>query len=468
MKIYDLNSTERRQYFNDSDIFNIRPLKTPDKYKCSESNLLSTLKRSNYNALSTDNFELGKNNKERYYKNKIDHINECLRSITPTPNLKNKNQAYKRTKQLKKDNKKLQLNKSYDYNFEETNKVYKNISLNGKRGNLILGNDPTDFSSEYNSMLDYAKQVLLRKKERKNKLSNLNKSVDIPRKFKWLKRKNFNKRHAMKQMYTKNTTNFDINKSTDNINLNKKNNIYSNHNLDYYKSNIFFDKEKEKSNEELEKISNEYKIQRHKEKIRNIEKEKEKEHYIIKRRKTNFLYEDENKKKSGKSIDFEEYKKFYRNGSFINQYSNFKPEKELKIKSFDDEFTENNKKLYSGISETERNTDKFVILDINNHKFDEKEIKNLFLKNGMHVYGEKIFSNYIDNGKKGKFVFNIRKDLNDKDYNRKLKVVQKILMKKQGLVFNLDDRKSIYNKRMRSDISPTITTSNQKGKKYKK
>ena len=105
----------------------------------------------------------------------------------------------------------------------------------------------------------------------------------------------------------------------------------------------------------------------------------------------------------------------------------------------------------------ERNTDKYVVLDISkNDKFDSLEIKNLFSKNGIHMFGEQTFNSYIENGKKGKFVFNIRKDLKDKDYNAKLKKVQNILMKKQGIVFNLDNRKINYNKKIRNDITPTF------------
>ena len=72
------------------------------------------------------------------------------------------------------------------------------------------------------------------------------------------------------------------------------------------------------------------------------------------------------------------------------------------------------------------------------------------------MFGALTFSSYIENGKKGKFVFNIRKDLKDKDFNNKLKKVQNILMKKQGIIFNIDNRKLNYNKKIRTDITPTL------------
>ena len=74
-----------------------------------------------------------------------------------------KYQRYKTTQNLKNDSKKLQFDKSYEYNYDENNNVYKTISLQGKKGYLILGNEPTNFSSEYNSMQDFAKKVMLKK-----------------------------------------------------------------------------------------------------------------------------------------------------------------------------------------------------------------------------------------------------------------------------------------------------------------
>ena len=458
MKINDLDPVERSHYYNDSDIFNAKPPKTPERFKYKKYLPITALKISNYKTISNNNIPIQTFNNERYYNNKKDHINDCLRSKTPFPYFKTKYDRYKTTQNLKNASKKLQLDKSYEYNFEDNNNIYKSITLQGKKGNLNLGNDPTNFSSEYNSMQDYARRIMLKKRINKEKMlaDKLNKSVDISDRFMPLKRKNYNKKNAMKEMYIKNTTDVDLNKSTDNINLIRRNNIKSNNiNFNYYKSNIFFDKEKEKTNEELDKIENENKILKHKEKLRNLEIEKEKfYHPNVKKRKNNFLYDDLNEIKQG---DAEEYKKFNRDGNFPLQYANYKPKKEFKLKSLDDEYNAKNRRLYYGLTEMERNTDKYVVLDISkNDKFDSLEIKNLFSKNGIHMFGEQTFNSYIENGKKGKFVFNIRKDLKDKDYNAKLKKVQNILMKKQGIVFNLDNRKINYNKKIRNDITPTF------------
>ena len=119
----------------------------------------------------------------------------------------------------------------------------------------------------------------------------------------------------------------------------------------------------------------------------------------------------------------------------------------------------NNKKLYYGLTEMERNTDKFIVMGISkNNKFDPREIKNLFAKNGIHMFGEQTYSSYIENGKKGKFVFNIRRDVKDQEYPEKMKKIQDILFKKQGITFNIDNRKMNYNKKRRNDISPYIPT----------
>ena len=127
------------------------------------------------------------------------------------------------------------------------------------------------------------------------------------------------------------------------------------------------------------------------------------------------------------------------------------------VSSIDDIYNSNNKKLYYGLTEMERNTDKFVVMGISkNNKFDPREIKNLFAKHGIHMFGEQTYSSFIENGKKGKFVFNIRRDVKDQEYPEKMKKIQDILFKKQGITFNVDNRKINYNKKRRHDITPYV------------
>ena len=454
MKTNDLNPKERRLYYNDSDIFNTRPPKTPERFKI--KNIISSklLTKNSYNNISTE-LPIHKNNQgnQSYnYYNQTDHVNDCMRSMTPIPSFMSKYKKYKTIGDLKKMSKKLQLDQSYEYNYNDNNNIYKNNINNAKKRNIILGNEPINYYSEYNHMQDYATKIMLKKTINNAKL--LNKSVDMPQKFIPLSKK-YNKRNTTKDMFIKNSINYDLNKSNDNINLNSNN-------INHYKSNIFFDKEKDEINEELDKIENDKIIQRKKEQLRNKEREKEKEKYydtFVRKRKTNFLYEDLNIKKNG---NLEENRKFNRDGNYPLQYANYKTQKEFKIKSLDDEYNAKNRRLYNGLSEMERNTDKYIVLGISkNDKFDSREIKKIFLKNGIHMFGEQTFSSYIENGKKGKFVFNIRKDLKDKDYNEKFKKVQNYLMKKQGIVFDIDNRRINYNKK-KTDIAPTFTLNKEK------
>ena len=106
MKINELNLKERKQYYNDSDIFNIRPPKTPERFRYKEKMSLKEQKGSNIDShtISTDNLPIQRikrnqykrnishintlkniSHRNMYYNNKKDHIKYCLRSRTPVP-----------------------------------------------------------------------------------------------------------------------------------------------------------------------------------------------------------------------------------------------------------------------------------------------------------------------------------------------------------------------------------------------
>ena len=455
MKINELNIFEKSHYYKDSDIFNLRPPKTPESFKLKPLSLNLTNKNNNhrYNYLNNSN-------NEDYFLNKKDNVKECLRDKNYLKNYINRYKKYKTVENLKKESKKFQLNKSYEYNYDENNKIYKNIRLNNRKGNLIFGNYTPTFSSEYNSMQDYAKKILLSKRIYKGKKNILNKSMDVPMKFKPLKRQNFKRKNRLNELYNQNSIDIDLNKSCDNIILNKRKKHKIKNSLDFYKSNIFFDKEKMINNEKLDRYSDYNKIRRRYEKLNNNKISKNKLHSNIIRKKTNFYFEERPDKIPHNT---EELKQFFRDGNFPLPYSNYKPHKEIILSSLDDIYNSKNKKLYQGLTEMERNVDKFIILGIDkNNKFDEFEIKNLFAKNGLHMFGEQTYGSYIENGKKGKFVFNIRKDLKDRNYNKKMKKIQNILYKRQGIKFNIDNRRMNYNKKRRKDISP-IPFKNKKG-----
>ena len=184
MKINELNIFEKSHYYKDSDIFNLRPPKTPERFKLKPLSLNLTNKNNNHRY----NF-LNNSNNEDYFLNKKDNVKECLRDKNYLKNYINRYKKYKTVETLKKESKKFQLNKSYEYNYDENNKIYKNIRLNNRKGNLIFGNYTPTFSSEYNSMQDYAKKILLSKRIYKGKKNILNKSMDVPMKFKILKEK---------------------------------------------------------------------------------------------------------------------------------------------------------------------------------------------------------------------------------------------------------------------------------------
>jgi len=446
MKINELNILEKSHYYKDSDIFNLKPPKSPEKFKSKQISL-NLGDEEIYN--SQNNIDIG-----NYHPNKIDHINDCLRDKNWMTNYISQFKKYKTLDNIRKETKRMELDKSYDYNYEENNKIYKDIRHYHRKGNVSLGNSLNNFSSEYNSMQDYAQKLMLRKKLEKEKINRLNKSMDIPLKFKPLKRQYFKRKNFLNYLFTPNTIDIDLSKSTDNIQISRIKRKKNKNTLYYYKSNIFFDKEKAKVNEQLDKYSEENKAKKKYEKLKNKKLQKEKSHPNIIRRKPNYYFEQRPLKKPKNA---EELKQFFRDGNFPLPYANYKPNKEILISSIDDLFNLQNKKLYNGLTEMERNTDKYIVLGIDkNHKFDAIEIKNLFAKNGIHMFGEQIYDTYIENGKKGKFVFNIRKDLTDNSYNAKMKKIQDILYKKQGIIFNIDNRKSNYFKKRRKDISPII------------
>ena len=442
MSINDLNIFQKSHYYKDSDIFNLKPPKTPEKYKTKRISLKLDNNEKNDYIDRCNNFA-----NIRYYRNKKDHINECLRNKNFMENYTDKYKMYKTVDNLRKESRKIYLDKSYDFNYDENNKIYKNIRLYHKKGNVSLGNAINNYSSEYNSMQDYAKKVMLRKKVEKEKQFRTNKSMDIPFKFKPIARQNFKRKSHMNELFTPNTILLDLSKSNDNIQFNKHKD-----NLEFYKSNIFFDKEKEKANIELDKYTNENKARRKNDKLNKKKLQKKKSHPNIIRKKPNYFFEERPKKQPR---NVEELKQFFRDGNFPLPYANYKPLKEIKIGSIDNIYNSQIKKLYNGLTEMERNTDKFIVLGIsNNNKFDAKEVKNLFAKNGIHMFGDQTFTSYIENGQKGKFIFNIRKDLTDKNYQEKLNNIKNILLKKQGIEFKIDNRKIIYNKKKRKDISP--------------
>ena len=122
-------------------------------------------------------------------------------------------------------------------------------------------------------------------------------------------------------------------------------------------------------------------------------------------------------------------------GFFPSKFSDYKHEKkddELN-KSMDNLMIKKHEK-YIGITENERETDNFEINNINfNSKFNMNDIKKEFRNNGFHIYGDKINNEFFNGKEKGQAKFCIRKDINDKDYEKKIKNVEEKLEKQQGI-----------------------------------
>ena len=165
MKINDLNIFQKSHYYKDSDIFNLKPPKSPDKFN---------IKRISINLDDDINNRYNNLNGEKYYVNKKDHVNDCLRYKNWMDNYEDKYKMYKTVDHLRKESKKIQLDKSYDdYKYMDHNKMYISIRLNHKKGNLSLGDYMGNFCSEYNSMNGYMNKMILKNKVGKNKNGNL-------------------------------------------------------------------------------------------------------------------------------------------------------------------------------------------------------------------------------------------------------------------------------------------------------
>ena len=74
MKINELNIFEKSHYYKDSDIFNLRPPKTPESFKLKPLSLNLTNKNNNhrYNYLNNSN-------NEDYFLNKKDNANSLIK-----------------------------------------------------------------------------------------------------------------------------------------------------------------------------------------------------------------------------------------------------------------------------------------------------------------------------------------------------------------------------------------------------
>ena len=245
-----------------------------------------------------------------------------------------------------------------------------------------------------------------------------------------------NKNNSTKNIYDpkkffKKTSNINS-KNTSNLNYNPNNNSIKNK-INFYKSNIFNDTEKNKLNETFEPKTERKNINSNNN--NNIKKHIKKDiEYLPKLDWQNATTEIWTKGME----ESEEYKKNKNNN---NNY----PKKNLLNKlnsndSSDKIFSEKINKKYNGITENFRVNNLFEIDGINNNNknFNIDFVKKIFNKNGLHFFGEKVDSEFSNDGKAK---FYVRKDVEDKNYEKKIEKALKEVKIEEGF-----DVKEIKNK----------------------
>ena len=395
-----MNSSERFRYFNQSDIFNLKPPKNPNEFllndNVKQNKIKEELSKSQKNIINEINY----NNKKN-----IDHLS-YLYNNDNNNNYTKKNFIKELRKQIKEDSMDFNNTKVHDLYLKNKNKANGDLNLlktNNKNNDFLTTN--LIFNKYMEARVDKYKKIF------KNK-NNSTKNIYDPKKF------------------FKKTPN--ITKNTSNLNYNPNNNSIKNK-INFYKSNIFNDTEKSKLNETFEpkterkniKTNNNNNIKKH------IKKDIE---YLPKLDWQNATTEIWTKGME----ESEEYKKNKNNN---NNY----PKKNLLNKlnsndSSDKIFSENINKKYNGITENFRVNNLFEIDGINNNNknFNIDFVKKIFNKNGLHFFGEKVDSEF-SNGGKAKFY--VRKDVEDKNYEKKIEKALKEVKIEEGF-----DVKEIKNK----------------------
>ena len=399
-----MNSTERMIYNNSSDIFNLKPPKTI--YNFQKENI--TKKPIIRIEKKNKNVEQGKRLtplRFKYNRNE-DHLDYLKTEKSPFSNL---NKSFiNKTKNIIIDDKD-----------EERKEDYLKIKEKNTRNNIKLGDDKTYFKTTNNINQEFIqKRYQKMKKEQKIKPKEETKNKNIT--YKKIKPAPITQRNTA-------DSKFDINSS-------------KRTNFQYFKSNIFNDPKKDIFNKTFQPKINHEK-EKEKEKNNNIQnlikKEKIKNKEPLFPKKADWTYKIDSNKSNSKIIylNAKERKIMNNKGFFPSKFSDYKHEKkddELN-KSMDNLMIKKHEK-YIGITENERETDNFEINNINfNSKFNMNDIKKEFRNNGFHIYGDKINNEFFNGKEKGQAKFCIRKDINDKDYEKKIKNVEEILEKQQGI-----------------------------------
>ena len=397
-----MNSSERFRYFNQSDIFNLKPPKNPNEFllndNVNKNKIKEELSKSQKNIINEINY----NNKKN-----IDHLS-YLYNNDDNNNYTKKNFIKELRKQIKEDSMDFNNTKVHDLYLKNKNKANGDLNLlktNNKNNDFLTTN--LIFNKYMEARVDKYKKIF------KNK-NNSTKNIYDPKKF------------------FKKTSNINS-KNTSNLNYNPNNNSIKNK-INFYKSNIFNDTEKSKLNETFEPKTERKNINSNNNNNNNIKKHIKKDiEYLPKLDWQNATTEIWTKGME----ESEEYKK---NKNDNNNY----PKKNLLNKlnsndSSDKIFSENINKKYNGITENFRVNNLFEIDGINNNKnFNIDFVKKIFSKNGLHFFGEKVDSEFSNDGKAK---FYVRKDVEDKNYEKKIEKALKEVKIEEGF-----DVKEIKNK----------------------
>ena len=408
-----MNATQRLHFYNESDIFNLKPPKNINNYQ-KENNKKTQITRIEKNKNLRQEIMLTPLKQHRY-KNNIDHFDYLKTQKSPFENL---NKTF-----IKSSKKKIII----DDKDEERKEDYLKIKEKNVKNNIKFGDDITSFKTTNNINEEIIqKRFIKKKKEEELKPKKKEENEKIYKKIK------------PKPLTQKNTANSKF----DEFSSRKTG-------LQYYKSNIFNDPKKEIFNQTFQpKISRkENKKEIKKKPI--LKKEKNIEPLLPKKIEWCNTEKFIKKDYSNINITAKERKLLNNKGSFPSKYSDYKSIRNNKEndlnKSMDTLMVKKHEK-YIGITENEREEDNFEINNINQtSKFNMNEVKKEFRNNGFHIYGDKVNIEFFNGKERGQAKFSIRKDINDKDYDFKIKKVESILEKQQGIKISHIKDKSIDN-----------------------
>lgn len=106
------------------------------------------------------------------------------------------------------------------------------------------------------------------------------------------------------------------------------------------------------------------------------------------------------------------------------------------------------------INNKERNVVAFEIDNIKDYeKFNDKDVKSIFLKNGIHLYETNSKGTFYNGNQTGKFSFKIRQNEDDPNFSEKMKKVTDTIQNKG---YNLKEKSTKNDKPLGQDTTPVM------------